>query len=109
MNPSHLRKLLTRAAAALSNSPGDSTENLKLVHELNQAAQEVETLDWPTYRIERIYQHSGVRRVIKRHLSLEEAQAHCRDPETSGSTSTSAEGRRRTFRCGPWMDTYVKE
>jgi len=36
-----------------------------------------------TYKIIR-FRFNGVNRTIKRGLSLEQAQAHCQDPETSG-------------------------
>lgn len=63
-----------------------------------------------TYKIIRSYQRDDQpKRVIKRGLTLEEAQAHCRDPETSSSTCTSSEGRRRTEERGPWFDGYDEE
>lgn len=62
-----------------------------------------------TYRIVRSYFETYGKRVIRRHLSLEEAQAHCKDPETSSSTCTSAAGKRRTERLGPWFDGYERE
>lgn len=63
-----------------------------------------------TYKIIRFYQRDDQpKRVIKRGLTLEEAQAHCRDPETSSSTCTSSEGRRRTEERGPWFDGYDEE
>jgi len=46
-----------------------------------------------TYKIIR-FRFEGNNRVIKRGLTLEEAQAHCQDPSTSG------EG---------WFDGYDKE
>ena len=61
-----------------------------------------------TYRIVRMYFRGG-RRVISRGLTLEEAQAHCSDPETSSSTATSAVARRRTNRLGPWFDGYEED
>ena len=42
-------------------------------------------------------------------LTLEEAQAHCNDPETSSSTCTKSAGRKRTKTYGPWFDGYEKE
>ena len=45
-------------------------------------------------------------RIIKRGLTLEEAQAHCRDPETSSDTCTLASGKELTRKAGPWFDGY---
>lgn len=61
------------------------------------------------YKIVRSYQRDYPSRVIKRGLTLEEAQAHCRDPETSSSTATSYAAKRRTARMGPWFDGYDEE
>jgi len=47
--------------------------------------------------------------VIKRGLTLEEAQAHCKDPETSSSTCTKPELIAYTHLTGPWFDGYDKE
>ena len=57
------------------------------------------------YKIVRGY-FKGGRRVIERGLTLEEAQTHCRDPETSSKTATSVCARRRTAIMGPWFDGY---
>ena len=62
-----------------------------------------------TYTITRLFRDSPNRTIVKRGLTLEEAQAHCSDPETSSSTCTSAEGKRRTKRSGPWFDSYSAE
>lgn len=63
-----------------------------------------------TYKIVRMYFDSNRKtRTIVTGLSLEEAQAHCKDPETSATTARSAEGKRRTKRCGPWFDGYERE
>lgn len=65
-----------------------------------------------TYKIVRHYFHAvngSHRRVIARGLSLEQAQAHCHDPNTSSRTAYSAEARRRTKSRGPWFDGYDKE
>lgn len=63
-----------------------------------------------TYKIVRMYFNNLIsNRTIMRGLTLEEAQAHCKDPETSSSTCTKAPGRRRTERYGPWFDGYEEE
>lgn len=60
------------------------------------------------YRIVRMYFEGG-RRVVLTGLSLEQAQEHCKDPETSSSTCTTSTGRARTRDKGPWFDGYEKE
>ncbi len=64
-----------------------------------------------TYKVVRFYQRGGRggRRTIETGLTLEQAQAHCRDPETSSSTCERAAGRRRTRERGPWFDGYSEE
>lgn len=62
-----------------------------------------------TYKAVRFFRDSGRRVVIATGLTLEEAQAHCNDPETSSSTCTNVEGLRRTSRSGPWFDGYSEE
>ncbi len=60
-----------------------------------------------TYRIIRCYMRPECRnRTIRVGLTLEQAQAHCRNPETSSRTATSAAARRRTKARGPWFDCY---
>lgn len=61
-----------------------------------------------TYKIVRMYM-SGSRRTLATGLTLEQAQAHCSNPETSSRTCTTAAGKRRTSRKGPWFDGYDKE
>jgi hypothetical protein len=58
-----------------------------------------------SYDIVRMFQKGG-KRIVKRGLTLQEAQAHCKDPETSSSTCTTKAGRDRTKRMGPWFDGY---
>jgi hypothetical protein len=58
------------------------------------------------YRIVRHYFRSYKHRIIRRGLSLEEAQRHCSDPETSSSTCQKSENVRRGLRYGPWFDGY---
>ena len=64
-----------------------------------------------TYKIIRFYRSASKygHRVIKRGLTLEEAQAHCRNNETSSRTCTTSEARRRTARLGEWFDGYDLE
>ena len=63
--------------------------------------------DVMSYRIVRMYQDSNQSsRIIKRGLTLEEAQEHCSDDETSSSTCTTQEGLEHTKRLGHWFDGY---
>ncbi len=58
-----------------------------------------------SYRVVRFYRdHPLRRRIIRRGLTLAQAQAHCSDPETSSSTCVRPENRRRTRRLGAWFD-----
>jgi hypothetical protein len=61
-----------------------------------------------TYKIVRMYQRGG-KRTISKGLTLEQAQEHCRDPETSSRTCAKSENKRRTKLRGPWFDGYEKE
>jgi hypothetical protein len=61
-----------------------------------------------TYKIVRYYQDKP-KRTIKSGLTLEQAQAHCNDPETSSITCTSKDGKRRTVLYGAWFDGYDKD
>jgi|TARA_Y100000310_G_scaffold15713_1_gene15793 hypothetical protein len=57
------------------------------------------------YKIVRNYKNRP-NQTIKTGLTLEEAQAHCSDPETSSKTGTSLASMRVTARMGPWFDGY---
>lgn len=60
-----------------------------------------------SYNIVRHYfNRPGRREVIATGLSLDEARAHCRDPNTSSSTCWTTSALARTRRCGPWFDGY---
>jgi hypothetical protein len=62
------------------------------------------------YRIVRLFQKGDPqRRGLPTGLTLEQAQAHCKQPETSSSTCTSSAGKRRTQQRGPWFDGYEEE
>ena len=63
-----------------------------------------------TYRVVRFYDDPDhPRLILRRGLTLDEARAHCNDPETSASTATSPEARRHTAQHGAWFDGYENE
>lgn len=68
-----------------------------------------------TYRIIRKYANDMISddrphpEVIKTGLTLEEAQAHCQDPETSSRSATNGEAVLRTAKYGEWFDAWTKE
>lgn len=62
-----------------------------------------------TYTVSRIYRDHDNREILHTGLTLEEAQAICRDPETSSRTATSEEARQLTQECGPWFVGYEEE
>lgn len=62
-----------------------------------------------TYRVFRLFRDSDERRLIDTGLSLEEAQAHCSDPESSSTTAESLKAFEETFHNGPWFDAYSEE
>jgi hypothetical protein len=62
-----------------------------------------------TYKIVRLFFNNGgpvIKRTVKRGLSLEQAQAHCKNIEASSRTCTNYVGKRRTKQRGPWFDSY---
>jgi hypothetical protein len=61
-----------------------------------------------TYKIVRMFMR-GSRRTIKRELLLQEAQQHCKDPETSSRTCKLSRNVKRTKMHGPWFDGFTKE
>jgi hypothetical protein len=69
----------------------------------------------PTYRIIRKYAKDMIDddrpapEVLKTGLTLEEAQAHCNDPETSSRTATSRASQLLTATHGDWFDAYYPE
>ncbi len=62
-----------------------------------------------TFKIVRMYANGHETEVVKRGLSLEAAQAHCRNPETSSSKAKGTAAKRRTAIYGPWFDGYEEE
>jgi hypothetical protein len=63
-----------------------------------------------TYKIVRFYQDDAVpREVIAQGLTLEQATAHCNDPETNSKTATGEHAVARTQRYGAWFDGREQE
>jgi hypothetical protein len=66
--------------------------------------------DERTYKIVRHFQNESLEnKTIYEGMTLEEAKAHCNDPESSSRSCTSAEGRARTKKFGNWFDGYTEE
>jgi len=59
------------------------------------------------YRVVRFFYRSGRNVTVYDRMTLEEAQAHCRDSDSSSRTATDKAGRARTRKCGPWFDGYT--
>ena len=63
-----------------------------------------------TYKVIRYFENANVpNETIKTGLSLREAKLHCNEPESSSSTCTNAENRRRTVEKGSWFDGFIAE
>lgn len=63
-----------------------------------------------SYQITRVYQDSKLySRVIKKGLTLSQAQRWCKDKETSSKTCKSADNIRHTEMHGSWFDAYEEE
>ena len=63
-----------------------------------------------TYSVFRFYADESRDAVLlESGLTLEQAQAHCGDPETSSETATVPGAVRRTALFGPWFDGYRAE
>ena len=63
-----------------------------------------------TYTIVRKFFNPGFPdQVLETGVTLEEARAHCKDPESSSSTCKSAESSKISLEYGAWFDVYVEE
>ena len=63
-----------------------------------------------TYRIVRFFQREAQPNVVLRTgLTLDVAQAHCNDPETSSVTAKGYPAQQRAKLYGPWFDGYESE
>ncbi len=63
----------------------------------------------PTYKIVRLFINTCDTETVATGLTLEEAEEHCQNPETSSKTATSPEGKARTENDGPWFDGFLEE
>lgn len=61
------------------------------------------------YTVVRGFRDSDRHTVVARGLTLEQAQAHCSDPQASSRTATGHDATARTARYGPWFDGYTAE
>ncbi len=62
------------------------------------------------YKIVRMYADGNIpSETIETGLTLEAAQIHCKDPETSSQTCEGFVGTSRTTQFGHWFDGYEEE
>lgn len=61
------------------------------------------------YMVVRFYADRDERDVVAVGLTLEEASAHCSDPEASSVSATGEEALRRTAKHGPWFEGFREE
>ena len=61
-----------------------------------------------TYKIVRHFA-DGDSEVIEMDLTLAEAKAHCKDPNTSSRTATDEAGVKLTEERGMWFDGFTEE
>jgi hypothetical protein len=62
-----------------------------------------------TYRIIRHYKDDHPNKTMDTGLSLKEAQAWCKDPETSSSKCKEKKNVEHTEKYGAWFDGYEEE
>jgi hypothetical protein len=109
VDDSRAMDLIARLMSGNEWSPDTLDQIADIVRSTGREIAEVEG-DETTYEVVRFYQDPDIpNEVIKSGLSLEEAQAHCNDPETSSSTATSPAARQLTIDAGPWFDGYREE
>lgn len=62
-----------------------------------------------TYKVVRVFFQKDLKKTLATGLTLEQAQEHCSDPETSSKTCTKPNNKKLTKEQGPWFDAYYKE
>lgn len=71
--------------------------------------QEPDEEEVKTYRIVRKFFDKHPDEEIATGLTLDEAKAHCGNPETSSTSCTTASAKAITEKMGPWFDAYYEE
>jgi len=61
-----------------------------------------------TYKIKRFFKGDFPAEILDRGLTLEQAQAHCNDPESSSKTAVGSNAAITKER-GEWFDGYEQE
>lgn len=62
------------------------------------------------YKIIRFYSDPKIpKRTTQTGLTLEQAQRHCSDPESSSVTCTNKTGKARTRKLGQWFDGFTEQ
>lgn len=66
--------------------------------------------DATTYKVVRFFADDEVpAQVVAVRLSLDEAQSHCKNPQSSSATADGKTARERTAKFGAWFDGYEEE
>lgn len=63
----------------------------------------------PKFKVVRHFLLTGSERTIKRNLTMDEALAHVKDPETASTTATSPQAQLYTRKFGPWYDKWMTD
>lgn len=62
-----------------------------------------------TFRIVRVFFEGYPDKTIKRGMTLQEARAWCKDPETNSSTAKSKKAQRLIEKYGEWYDGFAED
>ena len=87
-------------ATALSLPP-QANESMVFITDTLIAKQCTTCIEQPSLAMDALQQT-----VLKRGLTLEEAQKHCSSDESSSRTATKPKAKARTERHGPWFEGY---
>lgn len=61
------------------------------------------------FRIVRVFFEGYPDKTIKRGMTLQEARAWCKDPETNSSTAKSKKAQRLLEKYGEWYDGFAED